>query len=707
MSDAAVKTHYRACHLCEAICGLVIETQGEQVVSIKGDPNDPLSRGHICPKAVALQDIHTDPDRLRKPVKRVRRQSGEFQHEEIEWDEALDLAASALIRSITQQGVDSVGVYLGNPSVHNYGMLTHQGSLFRHIRTKNRFSATSVDQLPHHLVSLWLFGHKLLFPIPDIDRCDHFLMLGANPMASNGSIWTVPDVRKRIKALTGRGGRLVVVDPRRTETAALATDYQPIKPGADAWLLLAMLHVLYRDGLLRLGHLAEFVDGIEQIGDAVAGITPELAAEQTGIPAEQIVAMTHDLAGAERAIVYGRMGVSTQRYGTLCQWAIQALNILTGNLDREGGSLFTLPAVDQIMATGPGGFDRHQSRVRGLPEFDRELPAAALAEEICTEGEGQIRVLFTGAGNPVLSTPAGDKLEAALEQLDFMISLDPWINETTRHADVILPPTSPLEHDHYDLAFHVNAIRNTARYNPSVFEKPEGALHDWEIFEQLGARVAAGLGLDHKASPAPDGLIDMGLRAGPYGDNSPHGVSLDKLKENPSGLDFGPLKPQLPGRLRTTNQRIGLGVAAIFTDIQRLVADTAANDAPYALIGRRHVRDCNSWMHNYRRLVKGRDRCTLMVNPDDAAREGWQDGDLVTVASSSGRLQAPIEVSDDIMPGVVSLPHGYGHNRQGIKAAIASDHAGVSCNDVTDAGYLDALSGNAAVNGVPVQVERV
>lgn len=703
MSEQQKVIHHRACHLCEAICGLLIETQDDQIISIKGDPDDPLSRGHICPKAVALQDIHSDPDRLRSPVKRVRQDDGSDEFVPIPWPEALDTVASALVKTVQDNGVDSVGVYLGNPTVHNYGMMTHQGSLFRHLRTRNRFSATSVDQLPHHLVSLWLFGHKLLFPIPDIDRTDYFLMLGANPIASNGSIWTVPDVRKRIKSLTARGGKLVVVDPRRTETASLSSDYIAIKPGSDAWLLLAIIRTIMVKGWVRLRNLQDFVVGLEAIESAVERFTPELASEKTGISAEHIEQVAYDFAHADAAICYGRMGVSTQRYGALCQWAIQVLNILTGNLDREGGSMFTLPAVDQVENTTPGGFGRHSSRVSQLPEFDRELPASVLAEEITTEGEGQIRVLFTGAGNPVLSTPSGHKLDDALEELDFMVSLDPWINETTRHADIILPPTSPLEHDHYDLAFHVNAMRNTARYNPPIFEKADSALHDWEIFEALGQRVAEGLGLDSKPSPAPEVIIDFGLKAGPYGQASAEQLDLAMLKRNPSGVDLGPLNPLLPGRLKTPAQQIDLAVPAVLHDLERLLNDTDS-DAPYSLIGRRHVRDCNSWMHNFRRLVKGKDRCTLMVNPVDAEREGWCAGDDVQIASSAGSVRAKVEVSEEIMAGVVSLPHGYGHNRNGTKMTIANDHAGVSCNDVTDARYFDALSGNAAINGVPVHV---
>ena len=698
------QTHYRACHLCEAICGVVIETEGSEVVSIKGDADDPLSRGHICPKAVALQDIHSDPDRLRQPVKRVRNDDGVYEHQPIEWNEALDLAAQGLIKTIKNHGVDAVGIYMGNPTVHNYGMMTHQSALFKHIRTRNRYSATSVDQLPHHLISFWLFGHKLMFPIPDIDRTDYFLMIGANPVASNGSIWTVPDVRKRIKSLTERGGKLVVIDPRRTETAELATAHHAIRPGADAALLLAMVHVLFRDDLVRTGHLTDFVDGIDEIRQAVESYTPNWAASHTGMDETVITELAHDFAGAGSAICYGRMGVSTQRFGTLCQWAIQVINVLTGNLDREGGSLFTLPAVDQVLGTSPGGFGRHTSRVRQLPEFDRELPVACLAEEITTPGDGKIRALFTGAGNPVLSTPAGDALDDALEELEFMVSLDPWINETTRHADVILPPTSPLEHDHYDLAFHVNAMRNTARFSEAVFEKPDGAMHDWEIFQGLGERVAQALDLEVRKAVPPHVIIDHGLKAGPYGDNSDYKLSIEALRATPSGVDLGPLKPQLPERLKTPGQRINLAPPAIFGDLARLEQQLGEASEGYRLIGRRHVRDCNSWMHNFTRLVKGPQRCTLQVSSVDAQREGWLAGSQVSVSSQAGEIVVELEITDTMMPGVVSLPHGYGHDRQGTRSEVANAHAGVSCNTITESTYIDELTGNAALNGVGVSI---
>ena len=704
MSDTSTRTHHRVCHLCEAMCGLVIQTKGDKVTDVRGDKDDPLSRGHVCPKAVALQDIHEDPDRLRKPMRRIRTAPGEYKHVEIEWSEALDLAADTLASTIKKQGVDAIGAYFGNPSVHNYGMLTHQRNLFRHIRTRNRYSATSVDQLPHHLVSLWCFGHMLLHPIPDVDRTHYFLMLGANPLASNGSIWTVPDVCQRLKDLKSRGGKLVVIDPRRTETAELASEHLFIRPGSDAALLLAMIHVLFRDDLVAPGPLGDFTDGLDEVAAAVSELSPDWAAPLTGIEADDIVRIAHELAEAEAGICYGRMGVSTQAYGALCQWAIQVINVATGHLDKPGGSLFTRPAMDQVVNTNPGGFGRFASRGRGLPEFNYELPAATMVDEIRTEGEGQIRLMFTGAGNPVLSTPNGRALDEALEEVDFMISVDPALNETTRHADVILPPTSPLEHDHYDIAFHNLAIRNTARYSPAVFDKPEGAMHDWEIFSELGARVAARFNLEPMPTYPPDRMVDAALKSGPYGEHTDWQLSIDKLKAHPSGIDLGPLEPSCPERLQTPNQRIQLAILEVLADIERFVKDTDVAGDHYRLIGRRHVRDNNSWMHNHHRLMKGKPRCQLLMHPDDVAKEGWQSGMVVTIESRVGAIDAELAASDEMMPGVVSLPHGYGHGLAGTRGEVASRHAGVSCNDITDEHFVDQLSGNAAVNGVSVRL---
>jgi anaerobic selenocysteine-containing dehydrogenase len=698
----SARVHKRACHLCEAICGLDITVDSGEITTIKGDKDDPLSRGHICPKAIALKDLHGDPDRLRAPVKRT---GGGW--EQIGWEEAFELVATGLLDSRRAHGDDSMGVYAGNPSVHNYGMMTHAQQALGHLRTHNRFSATSVDQLPHHLVGLWMYGHQFLIPIPDIDHTDYFLMLGANPIASNGSLMTVPDVKKRIKSLQGRGGKLVLLDPRRTETAEIASEHLFVRPGTDALFLLALLHVLFEEGLTDTADSAEYLEGWAKVEAMVVDFSPESSAAVTGLDSTSVRRIAREFATAESAVCYGRMGVSTQEFGTLCQWLIQLINIATGNFDREGGSLFTRAALDQVEGPlgRPGHFDAFRSRVRGLPEFNGELPAAALAEEILTPGEGQIKSLVTLAGNPVLSTPNGRQLDSALEQLDFMVSVDFYINETTRHATVILPPTSPLEHDHYDMSFHTLAVRNTTRYNPAIFDKPEGALHDWEIFVGLGKVIAGKLEVETRPARPPHELIDFAIQAGPYGGED--GLSLEKLLENPSGIDLGPLSSSCPQRLQTPDKRIQCVPSILLEDLQRLQKWQSEQTGGLRLIGRRHVRSNNSWMHNSYRLVKGKPRCQLWVNPVDLHELDLADGDSARLNSRVGSIDVSILATADIMPGTVSLPHGWGHDRDGVELKIAKEHAGVSANDITDEQLLDEVSGNTALNGVPVKLEAL
>lgn len=686
-------THYRACHLCEAICGLAIETEGEAIVSIKGDPQDPFSRGHICPKAIALQDIQNDPQRLRGPVRRTGQG-----WEPIGWEEAFELVATRLAAIQQVHGKNAVAVYAGNPNVHNYGSMTHGNYFFGQLKTRQRYSATSVDQLPHHLVSLWLYGHMLMIPIPDIDHTDYFLMLGANPMASNGSIMTVPDVGKRIKALRQRGGKLVVIDPRRSETAEVASEHDFIRPGSDAALLLGILNTLFEEGLTKSTPVMQAAIGLDLVRASVQPFKAELMAERCGIDAGRIRQIAREFAAAERAVCYGRMGVSVQRYGTLCQWVIQIINLVTGNLDRPGGALLPEPAFDVTRAK-PGHFDQWKSRVSGLPEFNGEIPVAALAEEILTPGEGQIRALITTAGNPVLSTPNGRQLDEAFSGLDFMVSVDIYINETTRHADVILPPTSSLEHDHYDITFNNFAVRNVTRYNEPVLPKPEGALHDWEIFVGLGRAFASITGQEARQTIAPAQMVDAALKAGPYRDR----LSLEVLKENPHGIDLGPLRPSLLSRLQTPSGCIEAAPAHMLADLARFSADSEMPGG-LQLIGRRHVRSNNSWMHNYQRLIKGKPRHHLLMHPADMAARDLVDGQSVRVSSRVGEVTVMVQASDDLRPGVVSLPHGWGHGRTGVKMDIAAANAGVSANDLTDHQFLDPVTGNAALNGVPVEV---
>jgi anaerobic selenocysteine-containing dehydrogenase len=513
---------------------------------------------------------------------------------------------------------------------------------------------------------------------------------------------TVPDVEKRLKALKARGGRLVVVDPRRSETAAMADQHLFVRPGNDAALLLGLLNTLFEEGLTRESHLP--VNGLEQVREAIAPFSAEAMSARCGVPAQDIRQLARDFAAAESAVCYGRMGVSTQAYGSLCHWLIQLINLVTGNLDRVGGALCTSPAVDLVASTSGGHFNVWQSRVSGLPEYGGELPVAALAEEMLTPGEGQIRALITVAGNPVLSTPNGRQLEHALDGLDFMVAVDLYINETTRHSDLILPPTAPLEHDHYDTTFNMFAVRNVTRFNEPVLAKPAGALDDWEIFVGLAQAFAAKQGTELKPTMAPQQMIDMGLRFGPYGDKSEHKLSLAALRDAPHGIDLGPLKPNLAARLKTESKAIEAAPALLVADLARFAAEPQPAAGELLLIGRRHVRSNNSWMHNYQRLVKGKPRHQLLMHPDDMAGRGLSDGQRVRVQSRVGVIEVEALASAEMMPGVVSLPHGWGHARPGVQMAIASAQPGASANDLTDERQLDAVSGNAALNGVPVRV---
>jgi anaerobic selenocysteine-containing dehydrogenase len=699
------ETHFRACNICEAICGLEIKVADGKVISIRGDKKDTFSRGHICPKAYALKDFQEDPDRLTRPVKRV---GDEWQ--ELDWDEAFDLVVDRLADIRDRHGRNAIAIYMGNPSFHNYGIVTHSNYLFRLLRTRNRYSASSVDQLPVQLVAYLMYGHQFLLPIPDIDHTDYFLMLGANPVASNGSLMTVPDVTKRLAELKQRAGKLVVIDPRRTETAEIADEHHFIRPGTDAALLLGMLNTLFDEGLEDVNALTHILEGLESVKLAIAPFTPERAAPVTGIDAPNIRKLARDLAAAKAGICYGRMGVSTQAFGTLTQWLIQMINIVTGNFDREGGVLFTTPALDLLKTgMGAGHFGAWGSRVSDRPEFSGELPCAVMAEEMQTPGEGQIRSLFTVAGNPVLSTPNGAQLDEALSGLEFMVCVDPYINETTRHADVILPPTAPLEHDHYDTAFNVLAVRNVARYNPPVLPKPNDARHDWEIFTELGNRLAERLSTEIDAPPTPAEILDAGLTVGPYSKAAGHGSELDleKLRKHAHGLDLGPLKPSAVDRIWHEDGRIRCAPPEILADLDRAEAQLFGAEKSHdslMLIGRREIRSNNSWIHNFKRLVKGKNRCVLFMHPDDLAGHDLQDGQEVKVKSRVGEVVLPVQATEGIMRGVVSMPHGWGHGRKGVRMSIAQAHAGVSMNDLVDDQALDELSGNAILNGVPVTV---
>ncbi len=758
----AEQTHYRACHLCEAMCGVEIRHENGRVLSIRGDADDPLSRGHICPKAVAIQDLQEDPDRLRQPMKRTAQG-----WQEISWEQALSEAAAGIRKVQKQQGRNAVGMYIGNPTAHNHGALMFLPFLFGALRTHNRYSATSVDQLPQQLAAYKMFGNQALFPIPDLERTDYWLILGGNPMASNGSLMTAPDMRGRIRDIRKRGGRVVVVDPRLTETAKVASEHHFIRPGGDAYLLLGFLHVLYREGRANAGRLHQHVDGLATLGELVSDWTPARVAPFTGMTADAIELLAADIMAAPSAAFYGRVGLCTSPNSTLAAWLLYALNVVAGHFDEPGGAMFTHPALDAaalMELTGEqGSFDTRRSRVRGLPEFFGEYPAVTLADEILTPGEGQVRAMVTHAGNPVLSVPDGGRMDEAFASLDFMVSIDIYINETTRHANLILPPVGPLERGQFDPIFHGVAIRNTIRYAPAMIEPEPGALRDWEIMLELSTRIMAtnpatrlAARMTRKAFRrlGDEGLIDLALRTGPYGTpgetvrrvdrlvagipgagriwqrlrarllenagvastlatpwldaqiDAAEGLTLARVQAHPHGIDLGPLRPSMPGRLATRGKRIQLVPEMYRTGLRDLPVEAPVQDG-LLMIGRRHVRSNNSWMHNSHRLVKGKPRCTVMLHPQDALRLGITQGDTVEVSSPAGRIELPAEVTDEIMPGVVSVPHGWGHQRKGVELRVACKTPGVSMNDVIGTNLHDPLTGTAIINGVPVALRKV
>ncbi len=733
MTDPGTRTALRTCPLCEAGCGLAITVRtrpdgGEEIARIRGDRDDVYSKGFICPKGSTLKQLHEDPDRVRRPL--VRR-DGELV--EVGWDEAWAAVAAGLGAVTERHGRDAVALYLGNPNAHNVGSMLFAPPMVRAFATTNVFSASTVDQRPKELASGLMFGSALTIAVPDVDRTDFLLCLGANPFASNGSLATAPDWPGRLERLVERGGELVVVDPRRTRTAEAATQWIPIRPGTDAFLLAALVDAIVGEGRAAPGPLRAHVAGYEEALAAIAGLTAEAVAPVTGVDPAVTRDLARRLAAAPTAVVYGRIGTTAQEFGTVTSWLIDVLNLVTGNLDRPGGAMFTRAAAGQSNSRGQPGrgrgviVNRRQSRVSGRPETFGELPVAALAEEIDTPGDGQVRALVTVAGNPVLSTPNGARLDAALATLEFMVCVDVYVNETTRHADVILPAPSALQKPHYDLSLLQLALRNVAHWSEPVFPLDDGQPDEWEVLAKL-ALIAAGFGPDAdpdgfddvvygtlaQAAPpevvdavaatgrrGPARLVDLMLRAGPYG------LTLDDLLARPHGVDLGPLEPRLPEALRTPSGRIEMAPELIVADVARLrrrLEDPEPGDEerPFRLIGRRHLRSNNSWMHNVDVLVKGRPRCTLLVHPDDAARVGLTDGAPAVVTSRVGCVTVPVELTDAIRPGVVSLPHGWGHGAPGTRTRTAAEHAGINSNVLTDEAATDEVSGTSVLNGIPV-----
>lgn len=687
--------HKRTCHICEANCGVLVELDGRKVVSIRGNPDHVLSRGHVCPKATAIADLQDDPDRLRRPVKRVE---GGWQ--ELDWDTAFREIAEKVV-ALQNEGARSA-FYRGNPGAHDYALSTQSGYLQRAVGARGTFSASTLDQIPHHYVQYEMYGHVSLAAVPDIDRSQLIVIVGGNPMASNGSLWTVPDFRNRVKAMQARGGRLVVVDPRRTETAKVADQWVPVRPGTDTALLLGILQCVLAEGdTLRPG-LAELVDASwSRVKPLVDQFDLARLSQHCGVPVETIRALAMDLRG-EKTAIYGRMGVSVCEFGALNQWLIQLLNLATGNLDREGGTMFPQPLLDLVAQVGRGGVKTVETARGTLPSVMGEIPTIAFADELTRDDDQRIRTLFVIAGNPVLSAPNGERTEAALAGLDLMVAMDMHVTETSRHAHYILPPCGPLEKDHFSFFFGPLAVRNFGAYSPPTLPMAVGAKADWEIASELAAAIFEARGKGVPNFETPRERLDAMLRA------SPAGMTLAEVEQHHDGVDLGPLQPCLKDRLLTDDRRLHATSDPLVEECHRFAATLEAMPADaLSLIGRRHVRSNNSWLHNSQRLVKGPDRCTLMIHPDDAAARGLADGDLARVASRVGEVEVAVEVTEDILPGVVSLPHGWGHHRAGVSWQTAAAHAGVSLNDLTDPERYCRLSGNAVLNGTPVTVARV
>ena len=695
------KIHYRTCNLCEAMCGLKITYKEKKVISIVGDKKDPLSKGYICPKSQALKDLYEDSDRLKTPIKRV-----ENGWEKISWIEAFEEVEHQIKKIQEKYGNDAVATYQGNPNVHNLGSMLYGGPFLKSLKTKQKYSATSADQLPHHIASLKMFGHQMLIPIPDIERTDYLLILGANPGASNGSLLTAPGFSQKIKNIQKRGGEVINIDPRYTETSKISSNHFFINPGKDALLLLSLLYVIFEQGIDEKTHLSSHLKGLEEIKEIIKKYPPQKTAAIIGIDSLEIQKIAKNFMNSKTAVCYGRMGVSTQEFGGICQWLINVINIVTNNMDKAGGAMFTEAAIDLVFMTGMqgkvGNFDRYRSRVHDLPEYSGELPVATLADEMIVEGEGQIKMLICTAGNPVLSTPNGKKLEKALEGLDFMVSIDIYLNETSKYANIILPTTNGLETLHYDLVFHQLAIRNTAKLSEVLFEKDENQKHDWQILNELTERITG------KKNPlTPEMMLDNMFKFSSY---KAANLSVKKLKENPSGIDLGALQPLLTKRIFTQDKKINISPKFFIDDLKRLdkeLFNTNGEDKtnyPFALIGRRHLRNNNSWMHNSKLLMKGKNRCTVLMCPKDANNLSITNHQKIRITSNVGSIELPVEISDEMKEGVLSIPHGFGHNRQGTKIKLAEENAGESINDLTDDYNIDKLTGNVNFSGTRVKV---
>lgn len=739
MSDR--RTVHRVCPFCEATCGLAIEAEGNTILSVKGDKLDPFSGGFICPKAYGLKELYHDPDRLRRPMRRTA--TG---WQEITWDEAYDEVAARLLEIREKHGNDSIGTYSGNPVVHDLGALFYRPVFQRALGSRSIFNSSAIDTLPKIVQTGLMFGRPfpMAVPVPDIDRTHYLMIVGANPVISHGSLMTMPNAPGRIKDVIARGGKVVVIDPRRTETAKIATEHQFIRPAGDAAFLLAIVHTLFDEGLVELGAAEGLINGLDAVREAVSALSPENVAADCGIAAETTRRLARELAAAESAAVYGRLGTCVQEFGTLASWGCDLINILTGNLDRPGGVMFPQPAAPLDAALPKTkGFEigRWRSRVGGQPEVEGQIPSSTMAEEMLTPGEGQVRAMILLMTNPVRSAANSKELERAFAGLDFLVAIDFYINETTRHAHIILPTPSPAEQSNYEAGFYQLSVRNIAKWSSAAVPPEADSPDTWQVLSTIAARLMGfgdlpakdlddfvlrsfaegavdehcpweGLTVDEvvekvEGKIGPERLVDMLLRIGPHGDGfgrRPDGLTLAKVQAAEHGLDLGPLQPRLRDVINTESDRIELAPLTMMSDMPRLRAQMGKRNGDLVLIGRRDLRCTNSFTHNLPALMKGRDRCTLHVSPQDAARMGLMDGGSARVTSRVGSVVAPVEITDDLMPGVVSLPHGWGHDVEEVQLRVAKTRPGVNTNDLTDNQAYDRASGTAVLFGTPVTV---
>ncbi|MEU5844540.1 molybdopterin-dependent oxidoreductase [Rhodococcus sp. NPDC047139] len=712
----STRTVARQCTLCEAHCGILVTVDRDRVTRIQGDPDDVLSHGYICPKATALADLHHDPDRLRRPMRRV----GDG-FEEIGWDEAFALAGDRLRAVQRRHGRDAIAMYLGNPAAHSSSVL-YGIALRVALLTRKFYSASSIDQFPQEFAAWKMFGSNVLMPIADIDRTDRLLILGANPAVSNGSVTTMPDARGRIAAIRRRGGSVVVVDPRRTETARLADEHVAVRPGGDPYLLLGMLHTIFADGI-RPAPGTVALGGMDELAEMVAACPPEKMAPRAGVDAETIRRLARDHTAARSAVAYARIGVCHQVTGTLTHWLVNTLNAVTGNLDRPGGQMFSTPPIDaaRLLRRLGSGYGLWSSRTGEHKSFRTELPVVGLADEILGDEQdavGPVRALVTYAGNPVLSTPQGGRLDKALDSLDFFVAVDMYVTETSRHADLILPPVSHLEREEFDFLFPVFSVRNNARFSARVFEPAADALEDWEILSRLTLEVLPLPFRKQSTRPlravfdrlGPLRLGALGILTGPHGvlRRGRRGLTLGQVRRTRGGIDLGPLQPRLRSLLATRDRRVHVAPPEFVDETRRLLTETENDqretEFDLRLIGRRHLRSNNSWLHNIPTMVKGRDRCTVLMHPDDAAVRSLVQGQPVTVRSRIGSIVVPLEVSDEIRAGTVAIPHGWGHDEKGVGWSTAAAHPGANVNLLHDPAITDTFTGNAAVNATMVNV---